>query len=48
VIPVEMGKSLYAAANEPKRIEILPDAGHNDMIDHGAWDKVREFLASLR
>ena len=48
VIPAEMGKRLYAAANEPKRIEIIPDAGHNDMSDHGAWDKAREFLAGLR
>jgi fermentation-respiration switch protein FrsA (DUF1100 family) len=48
VIPVEMGKRLYAAANEPKRLEILPDGDHNDLIDHGAWDKARAFLAQPR
>jgi fermentation-respiration switch protein FrsA (DUF1100 family) len=44
VIPVEMGKRLFAAANEPKRLEVLPDADHNDMSDHGAWEKAARFL----
>lgn len=48
VIPVEMGKRLYEAANEPKRLELFPAAEHYDLFDHGAWDKVREFLAALR
>ncbi len=48
VIPVEMGKRLYAAANEPKRLELFPEAEHYDLFDHGAWEKVREFLAGLR
>lgn len=47
VIPVEMGRRNYAAANEPKRIEVLPDAHHNDMFDHGAWETMRDFLLSL-
>jgi len=45
VIPVEMGLRIYHAANEPKRIEVLPDGGHNDLFDHGAWKKTRAFLA---
>ena len=44
VIPVEMGKRLYAAANQPKRLEVFPDGDHNDLFDHGAWDKARAFL----
>ena len=48
VIPVEMGKRLLAAANESKRLEIFPDGDHNDLLDHGAWDKARAFLATLR
>jgi pimeloyl-ACP methyl ester carboxylesterase len=48
VIPVEMGKRLFAGANEPKRLEVFPEGDHNDLLDHGAWDRARAFLASLR
>jgi fermentation-respiration switch protein FrsA (DUF1100 family) len=34
-IPVEQGYKLYAAAREPKRLFIVPDAGHNDLIARG-------------
>jgi uncharacterized protein len=47
VIPVEMGWRVYRAANEPKRIELFPRGNHDDLIDHGAWDKTRAFLAAL-
>jgi uncharacterized protein len=47
VIPVEMGKRNYRAANEPKRIEIFPQGHHSDLFDHGAWEKTRNFLLSL-
>jgi fermentation-respiration switch protein FrsA (DUF1100 family) len=47
VIPVEMGKRVFRAANEPKRIEIFPQARHNDLFHHGAWEKMRAFLLSL-
>ena len=46
VIPVEMGWRIYRAANEPKRIEVLPEGRHNDLFDHGAWEKTRAFLAA--
>ena len=46
VIPVGMGLRIYRAANEPKRIELLPDGAHNDLFDHGAWEKTLAFLAS--
>jgi len=46
VIPVEMGWRVYHAANEPKRIELFPDGAHNDLFDHGAWEKTQAFLAS--
>jgi fermentation-respiration switch protein FrsA (DUF1100 family) len=48
VIPVEMGRRIYRAANKPKRIEIFPRGHHNDLFDHGAWDKMRDFLLPLR
>lgn len=47
VIPVEMGRRIYRAANQPKRIETLPAGRHNDLFDHGAWEKMREFLLSF-
>ncbi|MGE5304110.1 MAG: DUF429 domain-containing protein [Alphaproteobacteria bacterium] len=47
VIPVEMGWRVYRAANEPKRIEIFPEAAHYDLFDHGAWEKTQSFLASF-
>ena len=46
VIPVEMGWRVYHAANEPKRIELFPRGAHNDLFDHGAWEKTRAFLTS--
>jgi fermentation-respiration switch protein FrsA (DUF1100 family) len=48
VIPVEMGKRNYRAANEPKRIETFPQGAHTDLFDHGAWEKAREFVLSLK
>jgi fermentation-respiration switch protein FrsA (DUF1100 family) len=47
VIPVDMGRRVFRAANAPKRIEAFPRAHHNDLFDHGAWKKMREFLLSL-
>jgi len=48
VIPVEMGRRIHAGANDPKRIEVLPNGHHNDLFDHGAWEKMRDFLLSLK
>ena len=47
VIPVEMGRRIFRAANQPKRLETFPAGHHNDLFDHGAWEKMREFLLSL-
>jgi uncharacterized protein len=47
VIPAEMGWRVYRAANKPKRIELFPRGTHDDLFDHGAWDKTRTFLAAL-
>jgi uncharacterized protein len=46
VIPVDMGSRVYHAANEPKRIELFPQGNHDDLFNHGAWEKVRAFLAA--
>lgn len=47
VIPVEQGKRVFAAASEPKRLELFPEGGHSDLFDHGAWPKVEAFLDAL-
>jgi len=47
VIPVEMGLRVYRAANDPKQIELFPQGTHDDLFDHGAWDKTQAFLASV-
>jgi pimeloyl-ACP methyl ester carboxylesterase len=44
VIPVEMGRQVYRAAYEPKRIELFPKGAHLDLFAYGAWEKVRRFL----
>jgi hypothetical protein len=47
VIPVEMGQRVYGAANQPKRIELFPQATHDDLFDQGAWEKTQAFVDSL-
>ena len=47
VIPVAMGRRIYNAANEPKRVELFRDGRHNDLFDHGAWERMRDFLLAL-
>ena len=32
IVPVEQGQALFDAAPEPKRLRILPGAGHNDIV----------------
>ena len=47
VVPVELGRRLYDAANEPKRLLVVPGARHNDLVDVGGaayWAAVREIL----
>ena len=45
VVPVDMGRSLLAAAKEPKDARFFPYAGHNDLYDQGAAEAVLDFLA---
>jgi len=47
VVPARMGRALHEAALEPKRIRIWPEAGHNDLYEHGAAETVLDFLAAL-
>jgi fermentation-respiration switch protein FrsA (DUF1100 family) len=47
LIPVAHARQIYGAANEPKSLAILRNAGHNDLFEQGAWPKVAEFLATF-
>jgi len=44
LIPVTQARQIYAAANQPKSLAILSRGAHNDLFDHGAWEKVTAFL----
>ena len=46
-VPFEMGRELFAAANEPKRLLAVPGAGHSDVLEVGGGlylDALRTFL----
>ncbi len=50
IVPPEMARQVYEAANEPKQLHLIPGAGHNDTLDHGVedyWKVWREFVADL-
>jgi len=38
VVPVALGRKLYAAASEPKELWLAPGAGHEDLYVHGAFE----------
>jgi fermentation-respiration switch protein FrsA (DUF1100 family) len=42
-----MARRLYAAANHPKRVVILPKAHHNNLYGHGAWERLRASFEEL-
>jgi fermentation-respiration switch protein FrsA (DUF1100 family) len=48
IIPLDQARHVFHAATEPKNLVVVPQAGHNDLFDRGAWDKVRGFLDALR
>lgn len=47
VVPIRFGKQLFAAANEPKQAEYVPDAGHNNVYNLRVQQIVLNFLANL-
>ena len=44
VIPSTFGRSLFEKAVEPKQMIYLPQAGHNDLYDHGAVGYILKFI----
>lgn len=47
VIPYEMGKKLFAVANEPKEFVTIPDANHNDQQTSEYYLVFNRFLKQL-
>ncbi|MEU6562086.1 alpha/beta hydrolase [Nocardia nova] len=52
LVPVRMGRTLYEAAAEPKRLLIYPGAGHNTLISIPGWSGtvsawVREVMSGV-
>ena len=47
LVPPEHSRRLVMAANEPKRLLIVPDADHNDVFVRGGpalWRDLRDFF----
>lgn len=49
IVPARFGKALYEALAEPRRLMVLPGAGHNDWparVDAAWWQQTVDFLLS--
>lgn len=46
-IPLRFGEKLFAAAAEPKQMHIYPEAGHNDLYEHGMGGLTVAFLRAI-
>ncbi len=44
IIPAAFGRALFSMAEEPKEAVFIPDAGHNDLHQHGLAGYVDAFL----
>jgi uncharacterized protein len=44
IVPPALARALYDAAKDPKEAAFIATAGHNDLYDHGAADRVIEYL----
>lgn len=45
VVPARLGRALYEAASEPRALALYPQAGHEDLYAHGAWQRIATFLS---
>ena len=48
IVPVAMGRALFALANEPKEIVTLPGAGHGDHWKFGSLEAINAWIDRLR
>lgn len=47
VVPIELGRRLFAAANEPKQFLALDGQDHNDLLTSDYWQALDRFLDGL-
>jgi uncharacterized protein len=47
LIPVEFGKRLFAAANQPKELDLVPGFGHDVLFEEATWAREVEFFARI-
>jgi hypothetical protein len=47
LIPVEFGRRLFAAANQPKELEVVPGFGHDVLFEETTWAREAEFFARV-
>lgn len=48
IIPVEMGRRLFALAPEPKQLVTFPEADHDDHYMHGSYEAIGRWIDKLR
>ena len=48
IVPVEMGRAMYAAAPDPKDLWIAAEGGHVDLLEAGAAVVARDFVRRVR
>jgi fermentation-respiration switch protein FrsA (DUF1100 family) len=47
IVPIEFGRRLFAAANEPKKLIVLPGHDHNDGMPAQYYDDLAKFLDGI-
>lgn len=47
LIPVEFGRRLFAAANQPKELDVVPGFGHDVLFEETTWAREAEFFARV-
>jgi fermentation-respiration switch protein FrsA (DUF1100 family) len=48
IVPVEMGREVFARAPEPKTLKTFAGAGHDDHYKFGSYDALYAWIAALR
>ena len=47
LIPVEFGRRLFAAANQPKELDVVQGFGHDVLFEEATWAREVEFFARV-
>jgi uncharacterized protein len=47
-IPVQMGQALFEAAPEPKKLILIPDAGHDNNMEKQYYQLIQQFMQEVQ